>query len=465
MPSTPSVSRLSDHQLLASAKELAHRERHLNLRIIEHLREIGSRGLHLRHGYGSLFDYAVKELGFGEGSAYQRLQALKLSDEFPEVKQDLEEGELTLTAAGYLQSAFDRDARRQRQWTREQRRGAAAGESGVGGTPAASGAGIAAGALQSGAAGETQAAGPGTTPLSAAAKRELIERARGKSTRQVRELIAEFDPELVRPRDRLRALGKGRWEFKATIDSECRQGLEQLRHWLSHVNPAMDYGVLLQRLVADAVAKYDPVRRPERAGRASAVGAAGRPEYTPANGEHAEVAATPARRAAAAAKHLAEVEPGTTCAARGGAMDIAAVTEVCVAGVGPRPSDRLPGIPEDSTPATGAVPCGLEGALPFCAKAPRPRSVRQPQRRSPARRRGPHAGDCGGGAAARLAAGSGSLHLSGSGDRPLLRLAPSGSDRPHSAVCDGWTVERRELEITVCGAQPRTAGKAVGQKD
>ena len=368
MPITPSVSRLSDHQLLASAKELAHRERHLNLRIIEHLREIGSRGLHLRHGYGSLFDYAVKELGFGEGSAYQRLQALKLSDEFPEVKQDLEEGELTLTAAGYLQSAFDRDARRQRQWTREQRRGAAAGESGVGGTPAASGAGIAAGALQSGAAGETQAAGPGTTPLSAAAKRELIERARGKSTRQVRELIAEFDPELVRPRDRLRALGKGRWEFKATIDSECRQGLEQLRHWLSHVNPAMDYGVLLQRLVADAVAKYDPVRRPERAGRASAVGAAGRPEYTPANGEHAEVAATPARRAAAAAKHLAEVEPGTTCAARGGAMDIAAVTEVCVAGVGPRPSDRLPGIPEDSTPATGAVPCGLEGALPFAQK-------------------------------------------------------------------------------------------------
>ena len=56
MPITPSVSRLSDHQLLASAKELAHRERHLNLRIIEHLREIGSRGLHLRHGYGSLFD-------------------------------------------------------------------------------------------------------------------------------------------------------------------------------------------------------------------------------------------------------------------------------------------------------------------------------------------------------------------------------------------------------------------------
>ena len=49
MPDTLNISRLGDHQLLASARELARRERHLNLRIIEHLREIGSRGLHLRH--------------------------------------------------------------------------------------------------------------------------------------------------------------------------------------------------------------------------------------------------------------------------------------------------------------------------------------------------------------------------------------------------------------------------------
>ena len=260
-PATTDVSRLDDLQLLASAKELARRERHLNLRIIEHLREIGSRGLHLRHGYGSLFDYAVKELGFGEGSAYQRLQALKLSDEFPEVKQDLKEGELTLTAVGYLQSAFDRDERRQRQWERAQQR---RGEPVVDNVPKAGGG---PGALQSGAAGETEAAGPGLVPLTAAAKRELIGRARGKSTRQVRELIAEFDPELVRPRDRLRALGRERWELKATIDEECRRGLEQLRHWLSHVNPAMDYGDLLRRMVADAVAKYDPAREPARGGR------------------------------------------------------------------------------------------------------------------------------------------------------------------------------------------------------
>ena len=299
MLNSPDVSRLSNRQLLASAKELARRERHLNLRIIEHLKEIGSRGLHLRHGFGSLFDYAVKELGFGEGSAYQRLQTLKLSDEFPEVKQDLQEGELTLTAAGYLQSLFDRDQRRCRRWIRERRRSGAAGaheadEVSAAGTPDANGAARVngehsrgGGAMQADAAGEALATGPRPTPLSAAVKRELIARARGKSTRQVRELIAEVDPELVRPRDRLRALGRERWELKATVDGECRRGLEQLRHWLAHVNPAMDYGELIQRVVADAVAKYDPVRGPApRRRRASASAPAshpqgGEPEPTP----------------------------------------------------------------------------------------------------------------------------------------------------------------------------------------
>lgn len=56
MPNTLNVSALCDHQLLASAKDLARRARRLNMRIIDHLRKTGSRELHLRHGYGSLFD-------------------------------------------------------------------------------------------------------------------------------------------------------------------------------------------------------------------------------------------------------------------------------------------------------------------------------------------------------------------------------------------------------------------------
>ena len=120
MPTTLNLARLSDHQLLASARELARQERILNLQIIDHLTEIAARGLHLRHGYSSLFAYAVKELGFSEGAAHYRIQAKKLCADYPEVKQQLEEGTLTLTGAGQLQSAFERHARRQRQRARNE---------------------------------------------------------------------------------------------------------------------------------------------------------------------------------------------------------------------------------------------------------------------------------------------------------------------------------------------------------
>ena len=96
----------------------------------------------------------------------------------------------------------------------------------------------------------------------------MIEQAQGKTTRQISELIAAVDSELVRSRDRLRPLGGDRWELKAVINGACQGGLEELRHLLSHVlshvNPAMEYGELLQRLVADGLAKYDPARRPVR---------------------------------------------------------------------------------------------------------------------------------------------------------------------------------------------------------
>ena len=287
MPTTLNLTCLSDHQLLAGARELARQERILNIQIIDHLTEIAARGLHLRHGYASLFAYAVKELGFSEGAAHYRIQAKKLCADYPEVKQQLEEGTLTLTGAGQLQSAFDRHARRQRQRARKERRNESGGmsgadgagetavaaegeEAGATGAAGAGAAGAAAAAGQAGApgaAGEAAEAGAAGAPLSESVKRELIEQAQGKTTRQISELIAAVDPVLVRSRDRLRPLGGDRWELKAVIDGECQRGLEELRHLLSHVNPAMEYGELLQRLVADGLAKYDPARRPTRVRR------------------------------------------------------------------------------------------------------------------------------------------------------------------------------------------------------
>ena len=50
-------------------------------------------------------------------------------------------------------------------------------------------------------------------------------------------MLADLDPELAVPADRMRPLGDGRYELKAVIDADCHQGLEQLRGLLQRVDP------------------------------------------------------------------------------------------------------------------------------------------------------------------------------------------------------------------------------------
>ena len=104
-------------------------------------------------------------------------------------------------------------------------------------------------------------------PLSAAPllhpqrQRELIEQAAGMSTRQVAGLLAAAGPEVVPPRDTLRAVAPDRYTLKVTIDQECEQGLRRLKDLMSHLDPRMSWGDLVARVVREAVASPRPARR------------------------------------------------------------------------------------------------------------------------------------------------------------------------------------------------------------
>ena len=53
------VAALPDYLLLAQTRQLARCAQALQILVLDHLREIEGRGLHLTRGYGSLFDYAI----------------------------------------------------------------------------------------------------------------------------------------------------------------------------------------------------------------------------------------------------------------------------------------------------------------------------------------------------------------------------------------------------------------------
>ena len=205
----------------------------------------------------------------------------------------------------------------------QRRRSVAAGSPAAGSGAAGSGAaGTSAGAAPR--AGSAPAAAPGNAAgapvpvLDAHARQQLVERAMGKSTRQVQQMLAEVDPEAAAPAERLRPLGDGRWELKAVVDAECQRGLQQLRELLSHVDPHLTVGQLVGRLVREGVERYDPSRPPRRKRRKSDP-AGDQCSAETAGGETADRVAAAAKNPRRAGKAAAtDAVPGRTEAIREG---------------------------------------------------------------------------------------------------------------------------------------------------
>jgi hypothetical protein len=237
--------RLGDQQLLDQIVRLVANKRALEAHIIDHLAEIDRRGLALRRGFSSLFDYVVRELGYTAAAAWRRIKAMRLSTEISVASELLRDGSLNVSNAAQLQNLFERSDRNRERQPRGHRTGGGPGE-----IPRNDGTAI----------GPAQAAPVGGPVLDAAAREKLVKQAVGKSTREVQQMLAEVDPELAQPSDRMRALGSGRWELKASIDAECRHGLEKLQMLLSHSDPHLTLGGLVARLVRDGLDRYDPER-------------------------------------------------------------------------------------------------------------------------------------------------------------------------------------------------------------
>ena len=429
-------SELGDQQLLEQTRRLAANQRCLEVHILDHLDEIDRRGLALRRGFSSLFDYAVRELRFTDAAAQRRIQAMRLCRRHGWVRASLQSGELSMTSAAQLETTFAGAERAERQSHTGHRNGgqgrghdqdhdcagrtrqlglpAAPGEAGeqgerghrsapgfappagecsgdvaTGNTPAAPvasragaqapgtgharaplplselngnaspfpasscapvaahGAGAGAGAGSAAPSSDEgpvpQLLPPTDLPASASApvpepvvapaesrhtasrapepprddpfaelspgtvsaapllhpqrQRELIEQAAGMSTRQVANLLAAAAPEVLPPRDTLRAAAPDRYTLKVSIDQECEQGLRLLKDLMSHVDPRMSWGDLVARLVRDAVARHDPRGGGSGQRRRRSAGSAGAsPRRAPKETRAAGAACGPAQR-------------------------------------------------------------------------------------------------------------------------------------------------------------------------
>jgi hypothetical protein len=97
-----SLNQLSDEQLVAEMKRLAHCERGVTAELIAHLAELDSRRLYLGLGFASLFVYCTGALRLSEHEAYNRIEAARAARRFPPVLDLLREGKLNLTTIRLL---------------------------------------------------------------------------------------------------------------------------------------------------------------------------------------------------------------------------------------------------------------------------------------------------------------------------------------------------------------------------
>ena len=256
------VKKLSNRQLLFQTKFLVQKERNLHIQVLHHLEEIDSRKLYLEQGFSSLFDYAVKELGYSEGAAYRRIKTMKLCREVPDTESRLKSGRLSLSSACQLQAFFEKQNKKAKEEkTIQQKEVVHRNEETKNKENVLKAKGA---TVHQKSAIEDQSGDKSSLFLSVERKQELVKKAERCSTRATMKLLSEVDPSLSVPKEQARFLGKGRVEIKVVIDESCHKKLEELKGLLSHKNLSLSYGELLSILSDEALEKHDPIRIRER---------------------------------------------------------------------------------------------------------------------------------------------------------------------------------------------------------
>lgn len=103
------LSLISDSELMNRLNKLVRTERKITHLILSHIIEVEERRLYAVQGYDSMFSYLTKCLGYGEDSAYRRLNSARILKKVPEVAEKIESGAITLTQLTQVQKCLKQE--------------------------------------------------------------------------------------------------------------------------------------------------------------------------------------------------------------------------------------------------------------------------------------------------------------------------------------------------------------------
>ena len=197
------LTHLSDDRLVSDVKALCADERRITTEILLYLSEIDSRKSYLDLGYGSLFEFTVKELKYSEGSAARRISAMKLMRQCPEVKEEIQTGSLSVTTVSLAKRATE-------------------------GRPIEE-------------------------------KKEVLLSLQNLSQREVEQVLADRYPEKVQVQpEKERVLPGGSTQITFTVSRELMEKLERLKEIFSHQSLDPSLSELLEMMANQLLKKLDP---------------------------------------------------------------------------------------------------------------------------------------------------------------------------------------------------------------
>lgn len=204
---------LSDKALDENTVTLVKHERELLSRVLVHLREIERRRLFSELGYQSLFDYAVRRLGYSEDQAYRRISAMRLLKEIPQIQEKLERGTLNLSHVGIAQRFFRNEGH----------------------------------------------------SLTCEQKIELFEKMENTSKRNAEKLTFALSALPFQPIEAIRQVSPRDIELRFTAKEELLDKIQILKGLLAHSHPNISLEDLFDKLCELALNKWHPARQKPRA--------------------------------------------------------------------------------------------------------------------------------------------------------------------------------------------------------
>ena len=248
------LKRLTDTQLLAATQRLVKTERATTTAILHHLREIERRKLYADLGCSSLFEYAVRELGYSNSGAGRRIAAMRLVAEIPEVADKLESGALSLGSVCQAQSYF----REMRQAAAGSRFGVSACATGAGPSPSARtcASDVVASSVE-GVPSSITTLQP-QQGLSLEDKRAVLARLEQKSTRETERILLKLSGPRTLPPERTRQVTPEHLEVRFVLNTELRAQLETVRSLLGPKGVHLSFAELVMemaRLSAERLAE------------------------------------------------------------------------------------------------------------------------------------------------------------------------------------------------------------------